>query len=373
MTKPKYIRALQNVPELEHSASEMLKTVVDKYAFRANDYYLSLINWDDPDDPIRKIVIPDPGELEPWGKLDASNEAENYVAPGVQHKYRTVALLLVNEVCGSYCRFCFRKRLFMDGNDEVVNDIEPGLEYIRKHEEISNILLTGGDPLLLSTGKLDRILTALREIPHVRVIRIGTKMPAFNPYRILNDPDLLESIRKNSTHKRRIYFMVHFNHPRELTDVARRGLRMLTDAGGVLCNQSPILKGINANPAVLAQLCKRLSWAGAPPYYFFQGRPTAGNKPFELPIAETYKVYSRAAARLGGLSRRMRLVMSHESGKIEIVAVTDSQIFLKYHRARNPEDENRFMAFSRDDEAYWFDDLVREQPEVVPSMNYLEP
>src|SRR5690606_32856344 len=127
-------------------------------------------------------------------KLDASNEAAVTVEKGVQHKYRDTALLLCNEVCGAYCRYCFRKRLFMDGNDEVSIDVSRGIEYIRQHPEINNVLLTGGDPLLMATRRLREILARLREIPHVKIIRIGTKMPAFNPWRVLDDPELLDAI-----------------------------------------------------------------------------------------------------------------------------------------------------------------------------------
>ena len=119
--------------------------------FRANDYYLNLIDWDDPSDPIRQLIIPRQEELNEWGKLDASNEESITVARGVQHKYVDTVLLLCNEVCGAYCRYCFRKRLFMDVIDEVTNDVTEGIEYIRQHPEVNNVLLTGGDPLLMST------------------------------------------------------------------------------------------------------------------------------------------------------------------------------------------------------------------------------
>jgi hypothetical protein len=115
---------------------------------------LDLIDWNNPDDPIRQLIIPREGELSDWGVLDASNEQAVTVARGVQHKYTDTVLLLCNEVCGAYCRYCFRKRLFMDDNDEVTNDVSAGLEYISAHEEVTNVLLTGGDPLPMSTHRL---------------------------------------------------------------------------------------------------------------------------------------------------------------------------------------------------------------------------
>ena len=188
--KPKYWTNIDQVPQLGERERERLRLVGEKFVFRTNDYYQGLIDWSDPADPIRKLVIPGEEELNEWGQLDASREDLYTKAPGLEHKYWDTALLLVNDVCGAYCRFCFRKRLFMDDNDEVVRDVTEGVAYIRRHPEVSNVLLTGGDPLIMSTPKLERIIAELRRIDHVKIIRIGTKMPAFNPYRILNDPSL---------------------------------------------------------------------------------------------------------------------------------------------------------------------------------------
>ncbi len=370
MSRAKYIHDIGKVEQLSKKERKVLKTVEEKYRFRANDYYLSLINWDDPDDPLRKIVIPDLSELDDFGELDPSDEESNYVVPGLQHKYTYTALLLVNEVCGGYCRFCFRKRLFMDDSDEVMNDIEPGLEYIRNNTQINNVLVTGGDPLLMSTKKLEQILRPIRRIEHVNIIRIGTKMPAYNPYRIIDDPVLPNVLNRYSTRRKRIYIMTHFNHPRELTDDARLALDMLIRSGTIVCNQTPILKGVNDDPATLRELMARLSSAGVTPYYFFQCRPTRGNMPFVLPLTEAYTIFEEAKRRVSGLSKRARLVMSHASGKIEIIGLTESKIYLKYHRARYPSDDSRFMIFHRDDNAYWLDDLTAAEETPHPVADY---
>jgi len=189
---------------------QKLKAVSEKYVFRVNDYYLGLIDWDDPNDPIKQLIIPREEELIEWGDLDASNEQSVTIARGVQHKYEHTVLLLCNEVCGAYCRYCFRKRLFMDENDEVTNDVSAGIEYIRSNPAVTNVLLTGGDPLLMSTRRLVDIFAQLRSIPHVRIIRIGSKMPAFDPWRLLNDKSLQEAFREYSTAHQRIYLMAHF-------------------------------------------------------------------------------------------------------------------------------------------------------------------
>ena len=356
--KVTYVRDISKLTQIPESERKALEQVAKKYAFRANDYYLGLIDWSDPDDPIRQIVIPRVEELDEWGTLDASNEAAVTVEKGVQHKYRDTALLLCNEVCGAYCRYCFRKRLFMNENDEVSIDVSRGIEYIRQHPEISNVLLTGGDPLLLATRRLREILAQLREIPHVRIIRIGTKMPAFNPWRVLDDPELLDAIATYSLPDRRIYVMAHFDHPRELTPDAVRGIRALQKAGAIVVNQCPLVRGINDDARVLREMFEKLSFIGAPQYYVFQGRPTAGNAPYEVPIVEGYFLVEEAKRSLSGLAKRARFVMSHATGKIEIVGVDDRHIYMRYHRAKNPADEGRFMVFKRDDAAYWLDQLV---------------
>jgi len=355
--RAKYILNIDRIQQLSDTEKAKLKEVSKRYVFRANDYYLSLIDWDDPNDPIRQLVIPQERELEDWGKLDASNEQAVTVAPGVQHKYGTTTLLLVNEVCGAYCRYCFRKRLFMNDNDEVVYDISKGLEYIREHPEVSNVLLTGGDPLILQTPKLEKIFQQLREIDHLKIIRLGTKMPAFNPFRFINDDALMDLISKYSLPDKRIYFICHFDHPKELTDECLEGLARIQAAGAICVNQNPIIRGISDDPKVMSELWNRLSYAGVPQYYVFQGRPTAGNEPFEVPIVEAYFKIEEAKKMSSGLAKRPKYTMSHDSGKVEILAVDDHSIYLKYHRAKEKKDEQRFLICERNDDAYWLNQL----------------
>ena len=353
----KFYRKLSQVPQLSPDERAALEKVTDKYAFRANDYYLNLIDWDDPDDPIRRLIIPQLDELRDWGQLDASNEAAVTVAHGVQHKYAHTVLLLCNEVCGAYCRYCFRKRLFMNGNDEASNDVSEGIAYIAGNRNITNVLLTGGDPLLMSTRKLHQIIRHLRAIPHVRIIRIGSKMTAFDPFRITEDPGLLEMFRQYSTPRKRIYMVAHFDHPRELTSEAVEALDALIRNGVICVNQCPLLKGINDDPEVLSELYRELSFIGCPPYYLFQGRPTAGNAPFAVPIVRGWEIFREALRDGSGLARRARYVMSHELGKVEILAVSRRHIHLRFHRARDPHYRGVLMTYKRNDEAVWLDEL----------------
>ncbi|WP_430111669.1 KamA family radical SAM protein [Paenibacillus sp. B1-33] len=356
MPQPKYVTDIDKVTQLPETERKRLKQITEKFVFRVNDYYLNLIDWKDPNDPIRKLVIPNTGELKEYGRWDASDEDTNYVVPGCQHKYSSTALLIVSEVCGAYCRYCFRKRLFRNDVQEAMSDVNPGLSYIAEHPEINNVLLTGGDSLILATPKLRKILQRLRDIPHVKIIRLGSKLPVFNPMRIYEDELLLETIREFSTPDHRIYVMAHINHPREITEEAKRGFQALHDAGAIVVNQTPVLRGINDDAEVLGELLDKLSWAGVTPYYFFINRPVAGNSEFVLSLKEAYQLVEEAKAKTSGLGKRVRLSMSHTSGKIEILAIENGKAFLKYHQSREG-NYGKFMILDCPDDAAWFDDL----------------
>ena len=356
MALPKYITKIDQIKQIPEEQREKLKAITEKFVFRVNEYYLSLIDWDDPNDPIRRLVIPSEGELKEYGRWDASDENTNYVVPGCQHKYTTTALLIVSEVCGAYCRYCFRKRLFRNDVKEALLDVSPGLEYIRQHPEINNVLLTGGDPLMLGTRRLKSIIESLREIEHVKIIRLGSKLPVFNPMRIYEDEELLKVIKEKSTTENRIYVMAHINHPREITAEARRAFQALHEAGAIVVNQTPVLRGINDDPDVLAELLDNLSWAGVTPYYFFVNRPVAGNNDFVLSLKEVYDIVEKAKAKTSGLGKRVRLSMSHTAGKVEILAIQDGKAYLKFHQSRDG-DYGKFMVLDCPDDAAWFDDL----------------
>ncbi|TVQ20291.1 MAG: KamA family radical SAM protein [Spirochaetaceae bacterium] len=347
---------IRQVPELCESERKELERVTRKYEFKASRYYLSLIDWNDPADPLRQIVIPSLTELSPWGRLDASKESKYTVMPGLQHKYNSTALLLVSDTCACICRYCFRKRIFRADYGEKVRDLEAALGYIAAHPEINNVLLTGGDPLMLAPKKLGAIMERLRGVDHVRIIRIGTKVPAYLPSRIVDNPGFAEAIRRASTSERRVYCIVHFNHERELTDTALTALDVLLQSGAILANQTPLLRGVNDDPLVLANLFNRLSYIGVPPYYVFQCRPTLANKDFAVPVEEGYTIFEEAKSRCSGLAKRARFVMSHETGKIEVVGMTESEVFLKYLRAECDRDSSRFVVMKRNPAAYWYDD-----------------
>ncbi len=381
MVKHKYITNINEIQHLSEEEKRILQTVSEKFVFRVNEYYLNLIDWSDPQDPLRKLVIPSSEELLEYGRWDASDEDTNYVVHGCQHKYSTTALLLVSEVCGAYCRYCFRKRLFRSDVKEAVLDVVEGLEYIEKTPEINNVLLTGGDPLMLGTPKLRWIIENLRNIDHVQIIRIGSKIPVFNPMRIYEDKDLLALLREHSSVHKKIYVMAHINHPREITSQALKAIEALHEAGVIIVNQTPVLKGINDDPAVLGNLLDKLSWAGVTPYYFFVNRPVAGNSSFVLPLEQVFHIVEEAKAKTSGLGKRVKLVMSHTSGKIEILAIENGKAYLKYHQSRDG-DYGKLMILDCPPTASWFDDLPNnekfwEKPtkktESVVSVNELPP
>ncbi len=360
MAKVKYTSKISDVPRLTPEEVKELERVTQKFPFGANTYYLGLINWEDKADPIRRMIIPTTEELEDegWGTIDPSHEADYTIAPGLQHMYPDTALFLLSDLCGGRCRYCFRKRLFMKHREhEILKDCHPAVQYIKAHNEINNVLLTGGDPLRLATPSLRQVLSVLRPIDHVQIIRVGTKMPVFNPFRVIDDPELPKVIKEFSTPEKRLYFMLHFSHPREITKEAIEAVSILIDSGAILCNQNPLLHGVNDSPEVLAELLKKLSSIGVSPYYIFQVRPAVGNKPYAVPLVRAYCIFQEARRNISGTAKRANFVMSHKLGKIEVVGLDDSHIYMRYHRAPNPEDTGKLIIARRNDEGYWLDDF----------------
>lgn len=348
------VGALENLPDVER---EELRAVSGRYAFRVTESYLGLIDWSNEDDPIRRLVIPSKGELDEFGRLDVSEESANRKVHGLQHKYADTALLLVTDQCAGFCRYCFRKRLFLPGAREVNRHVDAGVDYIRKHHEITDVLVTGGDPLTLPTPRLGEIIDSVMAIPHVHTVRIGTKMPAYNPRRILGDRALLEVLRSHSSDAGRVYVVCHFDHPRELTRDAVEAIRLMRESGAVCVNQCPVTRGVNDDACVLAELFQACTDAGCPQYYIFQCRPTTGNSPFTVPLVRGFGLVAEARSRLSGLSRRARYCISHATGKVEVVGLDDERIYARYHRAKDPADEGRMLVLRRDDDAYWLDQL----------------
>jgi L-lysine 2,3-aminomutase len=196
-------------------------------------------------------------------------------------------------------------------------------------------------------------------------------MLAYNPYRILNDQYLLHVLSRYSTPEKRIYLMAHFNNPRELTDISIQAAEALRKARVIVVNQTPILNGINDEPEILTTLFRKLSFAGISPYYVFQCRPTTGNHLFQVPVEQSYEILQKSWQACSGLAKRARFVMSHATGKIEVVGKTAEHVFMRYHQAAEMADIGRFMIFHADPLARWFDDYRHALTDFEPRKLWL--
>ncbi len=343
-----------------------LKRVVEKHPMFIPNYYANLINWEDPKDPIKNVIFPSLDELNVSGSYDTSGEKENTVLTGLQHKYRETALLLVTNRCAGYCRHCFRKRLVGIPTDETLKLFDAALEYIKDHPEITNVLISGGDPLVLPTDVIEYFLGELSKVPHLKFIRFGSRIPVFYPMRIYEDEKLLDVFSKYSKPERRIYLVTHFNHPREVTREARKAVDSLIRSGVPVSNQTVLLKNVNDSPETLAELMKELTSAGVIPYYVFQCRPVKRVKShFQVPLKKGYEIVERAKKMLDGHAKRFKYIMSHKTGKIEIVGIIENEIYLKYHQCKNPKKVGKLFKRILTPNAGWLDDLKPVNREEV--------
>ena len=351
------VEQLENYADLSYEEKKQLEQVVQAHPMRVSPYYMSLINWNDAHDPIKKMALPSLEELNLEGFYDTSGEAENTKMPGLQHKYVETALILATNRCATYCRYCFRKRLVGLPTEEIVKRFEDAAEYIEKHEEINNVLISGGDPLVLSNEVIERFLEVLTKIDHLSFIRFGSRTPVTLPSR-LSDQELLALFKKYSQIDRRLYVVTQFNHPREITPQSISAVSNLINAGVLLSNQTVLLKGINDDPDTLATLMNSLVSIGVTPYYVFQCRPVKRVKShFQVPICKGLRIVEQAKANCNGHSKRFKYAMSHKTGKIEILGILDAEIYFKYHEAKNR--ENLGVMFKRrvDEKAGWLDDF----------------
>lgn len=333
-----------------------LKEVQATYPMFVNPYYLSLVSASDAEDPIRRMCVPGIEELDHAGSEDTSGEASSTVLPGLQHKYPETALLIASNRCATLCRHCFRRRFVGLSQDEVVRDVDAAADYIRRHREITNVLVTGGDPFMLENREIRRYLEALSPIGHIRTVRFGTRVPVVLPQRITSDDELVVTLAEFNRRKQ-IHIVTQFNHPREITPEARKAVKTLFCAGIPARNQTVLLAGVNDDPETLAALMDGLVSMGVAPYYVFQCRPVVGVKNrFQVPLNEGYRIVEKARSRLSGLAKSFRYAMSHDMGKIEVIGPvpeplqvsaepgTTTMLF-KFHQARERSDLGRiFMA-----------------------------
>jgi len=352
------IESLKSHMLIKTDEEEDLQRVIDSHPMLITRYYLSLIDWDNPDDPVRRMIVPDTEELNMEGSYDTSGERESTKMPGLQHKYKQDALILSTNRCAAYCRYCFRKRLVGLPNEEVLSRFNDAVEYIREHREINNVLISGGDPFVLPTEIIEKFLEELSDIDHIDFIRFGTRTPVTFPGRITSDYRLRNLLRTYSRSHKRIYVVTQFNHLQEITEKSIAAVDALIRSGVIVNNQSVLLKGVNDDPECLGALFNRLVGIGVNPYYLFQCRPVKRVKHhFQVPLSRGYEIVEEAKKLCNGHSKRFKFIMSHNSGKIEILGIMDGMIYLKYHQARNPEDIGRMFSLKINDTAAWLDDL----------------
>jgi len=267
---------------------EKFAEITAKFPMSITPYYLSLMNPDDlENDPVFRQSFPVENELEilATDMSDPLHEDRDSPVPGLVHRYPDRVLLLVSNTCAMYCRHCTRKRRVGD-RDTIPGreEIAAGIEYIRNTPQVRDVLLSGGDPFLLPDDYLDWILTELRGIDHVEVIRIGTRTPAVLPYRITDE--LTAMLKRHHP----IWINTHFNHPREMTNSSRTALRKLADAGIPLGNQSVLLAGINDCPLIMRSLVHKLVASRVRPYYLYQCDLSEGLSHFRTPVGKGIEI-----------------------------------------------------------------------------------
>jgi KamA family protein len=401
------IPQLQSLPE---SVRHDIRVVGNVLPFKSNRYVVDhLIDWDRaPDDPMFQLTFPQRGMLSPehYGRIDALLQAKAEPAvlraavddirltlnphpggqmdhnvpslhgrplPGMQHKYRETVLFFPSQgqTCHAYCTFCFRWPQFvsMEGQRFAMREGELLREYVESQPEVSDVLFTGGDPMIMKTRVLRDYLEPLIEAgaaPNVRTIRIGSKALAYWPQRFVSDDDadeLISLFRRVVNSGRQLALMAHFSHPAELeSPVVIEAIQRLRRAGVQIRTQTPLLRHINDDADTLATMWRRQAQLGCIPYYLFVERDTGAHRYFELPLEAAWETFRSAYSKVSGVARTVRgPSMSATPGKVQILGVTEAgseKVFvLRFLQARNPEWVGRPFFAKYDPEALWLDDL----------------
>ncbi|WP_028491076.1 KamA family radical SAM protein [Thioalkalivibrio sp. ALE19] len=401
------IEALERVPEAMRFDMRVVSSVLP---FRINEYVIDeLIDWDNiPDDPMFQLTFPQREMLSPEAyermaalhrrgaerkeiaalakelrdelnphpagqmELNRPNEDDGEVMNGLQHKYRETVLFFPSQgqTCHSYCTFCFRWAQFVGDKELRIASTDADLlhQYLRQHPAISDLLMTGGDPMVMKTRNLRGYLEALLDpgLEHVQTVRIGTKALSFWPYRFVTESDaddllrLLEQLVEGGKH---VALMAHYNHPNELrTPIAREAIRRVRDTGAEIRAQGPLLRHINDDPQAWADLWREQVRLGIIPYYMFVERDTGARRYFEVPLARAWEVYREAMQQVSGLARTARgPSMSADPGKVEIQGVTEirgEKVFvLRFIQGRNSDWVQRPFFARYDENATWLNQL----------------
>lgn len=270
-----------------------------RFKVTSTPYYTGLMSATDPTDPLRMMTLPNAQEHidKVQSQLDPLAERRNQVGPRLVHRYSDRVLLWVTDTCGVYCRYCTRKHFTAQGQAAAKShELDQAIEYIKRHEGIREVILSGGDPLSVSDEHLKELLGRLRKIEHIELIRIGSRLLAANPFRVTDD--LVKIFKDNQP----VVFMSHFNHPRELTLEAYTALAKLVDHGVPVFNQMVLLNGINNHPAIIHALSRQLLLARVKPYYMFQCDPSQGTDHLRTSVEQSLAIQKELWGHMSGLA-----------------------------------------------------------------------
>ena len=310
-----------------------LRQAAENFEFRISPAMVDLIK--SPGDPIWLQYVPTVQELEIHdGLVDSLAEDANSPVPNITHRYPDRALFLVSPVCASYCRFCTRRRKVGDPEKIPMAQLESAFHYLEEHREIRDVIMSGGDPLLLSDRRIDEICKRLRAIPHLEVLRIGSRIPCHLPERVT--PELCAILKKYHP----LYINTHFNHPDELTPAAVQALAMLADAGIPLGCQTVLLKGVNDDPEVMKVLMQRLLAARVRPYYIYMCDQVAGAEHFRTTVQKGLEIIQALRGWTSGLAVPHFVIDAPGGGgKIPllpeyVVKLTDKEVVLRNYAGK---------------------------------------
>jgi lysine 2,3-aminomutase len=310
-------------PQQLHAAFPCLAASFDpssvtiKYPMAITPYYASLIRRADSTDPIFRMSVPQAQELidPPFLSADPLEECRDMPVPGMVHRYPDRALVIATTTCSTYCRHCTRKRIAGTRETSITKRrLDQVVAYLAEHPQISDVIISGGDPLTMSTEQLETVLSRLRQVPSVQIIRIGTRVPVVLPQRVTDD--LCQMLRKYHP----VWINTHFNHPQELTAESAQACRRLADAGVPLGNQSVLLRGVNDDPRIIEQLCRGLVRMRVRPYYLYQCDLVRGVEHFRTPLSCGMEIMEYLRGRLSGLAIPTFVVDApHGGGKIPVL------------------------------------------------------
>jgi lysine 2,3-aminomutase len=289
------INGLKDLADSWSISAEPLLAVAQEYPFRASAHFRKLLQF--PGDPLWRQVVPDAAELSDGeGLEDPLAEEALSPVPNLVHRYPDRVLWLVAHECALHCRFCTRKRRWRHPLPMTADLLQRGLAYLEEHREVSDVLLSGGDPLMLEDERLESILRALRRIPHIEIIRIGTRVPGALPGRVT--PALARMLARSHP----LYLNLHFNHPLEITPEVRQACSLLADAGIPLASQTVLLKGVNDDPHILGTLFKKLLTLRVRPYYLLQMDLTRSTAHFRTPLSAGLKIMRALKNHISGMA-----------------------------------------------------------------------